>query len=102
MKVYEGYKLHAVKERLALAVNRIVERHRTDGKVLTWRLVHDIEMEALQTLERAGDLDIEYIRMVRSTRWGSVPRVNEPADLQAHDALPVALTMIQRAYHTSH
>jgi hypothetical protein len=102
MKVYEGYKLHAVKERLALAVNSIVERHRTDGRVLTWRLVHEIEKEALKTLERAGDLEIEYIRMVRSSRWGWVPKVNQPADLEAHDALPVALTMIQNAYHTSH
>jgi hypothetical protein len=99
---FEGYKLQAVKARLALAVNRIVERHRTSGEVLTWRLVHEIEKEALKTLEAAGDLDIEYIRMVRSSRWGSVPRVNQPADLSAQEALPITLTYIHNAYHTSH
>ncbi|RJF96464.1 DUF2471 family protein [Noviherbaspirillum cavernae] len=105
MKGFDGYKLyklHAVKERLALAVNTIVERHRTAGDVLTWRLVHQIESEALDMLMQSRDLDVEYIRMVRSSRWGYVPRVDEPADLETHDELPVALTLIQHAYHTSH
>jgi hypothetical protein len=99
---YELYKLHAVKERLALAVNSIVERHRTAGTVLTWKLVRQIESEALSMLERSRDLDVEYIRMVRSSRWGYVPRDNEPADLDTHTELPITLKLIQRAYHTSH
>jgi hypothetical protein len=40
--------------------------------------------------------------MLKSSRWGYVPRVNQPADLQSHDALPVALTLIRKAYHTVH
>ncbi len=105
MRGFEGYKLyklHAVKERLALAVNVIVDRHRTAGNVLTWRLVHEIENEALDMLERSQDLDAEYIHMVRSSRWGYVPDVDEPADLATPAELPVALTLIQQAYHTSH
>lgn len=102
MKFFEGHKLHAVQARLALAVDAIVERHRTAGRVLTWRLVHEIEKEALRTLEQAGDLDLKYIRMVRSSRWGYVPKVNQPADLQSHTSLPVALDMIRKAYHTLH
>lgn len=102
MKGYEGYKLHAVKARLARAVNTIVERHRTAGQVLTWKLVHDIENEALRTLEHAGDLDIRYIRMMRSSRWGTVPKVDQPANLRHHKVLPEALTMIRHAYHMSH
>lgn len=102
MKLFEGHKLHAVEARLERAVDAIVERHRTEGRVLTWRLVHEIEKEALKTLEQAGDLDLKYIRMVRSSRWGYVPRVNQPADLKNHASLPVALTMISKAYHTLH
>lgn len=102
MTLYEGYKLNAVKERLALAVSEITARHRTDGRVLTWRLIHEIEKEALKTLEQAGDLERKYIRMVRSSRWGYVPRVNEVADLTRHDALPVALTYIRNAYYSYH
>jgi hypothetical protein len=102
MDLYEGYKLNAVKERLALAVAAIAERHRTAGRVLTWRLVHEIEREALKTLERAGDLDRKYIRMVRSSRWGYVPRVNQVADLDNHDILPVALTYIRKVYYSYH
>lgn len=102
MKFFEVHKLHAAEARLALAVDTIVERHRTEGRPLTWRLVHEIEKEALKTLEEAGDLDREYVRMLRSSRWGYVPRVNQPADLRCHDALPVALTLIRKAYHTLH
>lgn len=105
MRHFEGYKLyklHAVKERLALAVNTIVERHRTAGEVLTWKLVHQIENEALEMLERSRDLDAEYIEMVRSSQWGYVPDIDEPADLQTPEELPVTLTLIQHAYHTSH
>lgn len=102
MKGYEGYKFSAVKERLSLAVNSIVERHRTAGRILTWRLVHEIEKEALQTLERAGDLDRQYIRMMRSRRWGYIPRIDEPADVERDIALPEAVSMIQHAYQASH
>jgi hypothetical protein len=102
MKGFEGYKLHAVEERLKLAVDSIVERHRTAGQVLTWELVHKIESEALKTLQQAGDLEPRYIRMVRSSSWGYVPKIDEPADLKSHKSLPIALTMIERAYHTSH
>src|SRR5687768_7100239 len=80
MKFFEVHKLHAAQARLALAVDAIVERHRTEGRPLTWRLVHEIEKEALKTLEQAGDLDREYVRMLKSSRWGYVPRVNQPAD----------------------
>lgn len=102
MKFFEGHKLHAAEARLALAVEAIVERHRTEGRALTWRLVHEIEKEALNTLERAGDLDRKYIRMLRSSRWGYVPRVNQPADLECHECLPYAVTLIRKAYHTLH
>jgi hypothetical protein len=102
MKGFEAYKLHAVKERLNREVNSIVERHRTAGQVLTWRLVHEIEKEALKTLEQAGDLDMKYIRMMRSSRWGYVPKDDLPADLKSHKVLPDALYMIQDAYLTSH
>lgn len=102
MKFFEVHKLHAAQARLALAVDAIVERHRTEGRPLTWRLVHEIEKEALKALEQAGDLDREYVRMLKSSRWGYVPRVNQPADLRCHDALPVTLTLIRKAYHTLH
>lgn len=102
MKFFEGHKLDAVQVRLAFAVDKIVERHRTAGRVLTWRLVHEIENEALAALKRAGDLDAKYIRMVRSSRWGYVPKVDMPADLASYNVLPVALILIRKAYHTLH
>jgi hypothetical protein len=102
MKFLQGHKLFAVRERMALAVNQIVVRHRSEGRVLTWRLIHEIEKEALETLENAGDLDTRYIRMVRSSRWGYVPRVDEPADLNSEEDLPIAVKMISKAYHAFH
>jgi hypothetical protein len=102
MKLFEGHKMQAARARLALAVDAIAERYRTAGRPLTWRLVHQIEKEALQALEQAGDLDKQYIRMLRSSRWGYVPRVDQPADLKSCDALPIAVRMIRNAYCTLH
>ena len=102
MKGFEIYKLHAVQARLDLAIKAIVERHRTEGKVLTWRLVHQIEREALHILEEAGDLDRKYIRMMRMSQWGFIPRADEPVEFERHAPIPVALSLIDHAYHSSH
>ncbi|KRB93111.1 DUF2471 family protein [Noviherbaspirillum sp. Root189] len=102
MNLFEGYKLNAVKARLDVAITNIAERHRTAGRVLTWRLIHEIEKEALETLKQAGDLEMKYIQMVRSSQWGYVPRVNQPADLEGYEELPVAVTTIRKAYKSFH
>jgi hypothetical protein len=102
MRFLQGHKLFAVRERMTLAVNHIVVRHRSEGRVLTWRLIHEIEREALQALKNAGDLDARYIRMVQSSRWGYVPRVDEPVDLEGSEELPLAVALIRKAYHVLH
>jgi hypothetical protein len=102
MRFLQGHKLFAVRERMTLAVNAIVERHRSECRILTWRLIYEIEREALQALKNAGDLDARYIRMVRSSRWGYVPRVDEPADLDGAQELPLAVALIRKAYHVLH
>jgi hypothetical protein len=102
MKFLQGHKLFAVRARMALAVNQIVERHRSEGRILTWRLINEIEHEALKMLESAGDLDARYIRMVRSSRWGYIPWVDEPADLDSEKELPIAVKMIGQAYRSLH
>lgn len=102
MKGFEAYKLHAVQARLHLAIKSIVERYRTDGKVLTWRLAHEIEGEALRVLEEAGDLERKYIRMMRMSYWGFIPRIDEPVQIDGQDAIPTALSLIDRAYHSFH
>src|SRR3569623_3349519 len=102
MKTFEGYKLNAVKERFVLAVNAIVERHRTAGQILTWRLLHEIEKEAIKSLEQAGDLDRQYIRMLRSSRCGYVPKIDKPAEVKPQQKLPIAVSLIHRVYQTLH
>jgi hypothetical protein len=102
MKGFEGYKLHAVQERLNLAIRSIVERHRTDGQILTWRLAHQIEQEALHILKEAGDLDRRYIRMMRMSQWGYIPKVDEPVEFEEHESLPPALSLIGQAYRSLH
>ena len=102
MKFLKGHQLFAVRERMSLAVTSIVERYRSEGRILTWRLIYEIEREALQMLAKAGDLDARYIRMVRSSRWGYVPRIDEPADFDDAGELPIAVTMIRKAYQSLH
>lgn len=102
MRGLETYKLHAVQERLNLAIRSIVERYRTDGQVLTWRLAHQIEREALRMLEEAGDLERRYIRMMRMSEWGFIPKVDEPVEFEQEDAVPPALCLIEKAYRALH
>lgn len=102
MPGYEAYKMHAVEARLRLAINTVVEHYRTNGQTLTWRLVHQIEREAVKILEQSGDLDRKYIRRVRTSTWGYVPKVNQPVELEGLESLPPALSMIDYAYHSFH
>ena len=102
MRGFEFYKLHAVQERLHLAIKSIVERYRTDGKILTWRLAHQIEREALHVLEKAGDLDRKYIRMMRMSQWGYIPKLDEPVEFEEHESLPPALSLIGQVYRSLH
>ena len=102
MKGFEAYKLHAVHERLNLVIKSIVERYRTDGKVLTWRLAHQIEREAVHVLQKAGDLDRKYIRMMRMSQWGYIPKRDEPVEFEEYECLPPALNLIGQAYRSFH
>lgn len=102
MRGFEAYKLHAVQARLNLAIRSIVERYRTDGKILTWRLVHQIEQEAMHILKAAGDLDLKYIRMMRMSQWGYVPDVDEPVEFGTQESLPTALSLIDQAFRSLH
>ena len=102
MHGYEAYKMHAVQERLQLAIKTVVEHYRTDGQILTWRLVHQIEREAIKILEQSGDLERKYIRMLRTSTWGYVPKVNQPVELEGLESMPPALSMIEHAYRFYH
>jgi plasmid replication initiation protein len=102
MRGYQSYKMQAVQARFQLAVRKIVERHRTNGEVLTWRLVHKIEKEAIDMLKKSGDLESQYIKRVRLSEWGFIPEVDEPVELPERVPLPTALTVIEQAYHSYH
>lgn len=102
MRGFEAYKLHAVQERLNLAIKSIVERHRTEGRILTWRLVHQIEREAMHVLEKSGDLERKYLRMMRMSYWGYIPRADEPVEFSRDEAMPAALNLIDHAYRSLH
>jgi hypothetical protein len=101
MRDFEWNKLSAVQTRLKPIIYAIVERHRTRGDVLTWRLIHEIEDEALTTLIQMGDLDEIYVGMMRTPPIG-LPKTEDPVDFKGSNAIPAALAMIHDAYRHAH
>ncbi|MET3133872.1 hypothetical protein AAKU55_004165 [Oxalobacteraceae bacterium GrIS 1.11] len=95
-------KIEAIEERLSLAITHIVDRHRSCGEVLTWRLVHEIEDEAFQALEHAGDLDASYLHMFRSSPVLGFGRTDQAADFKKHELLPLAFSIIEEIFYKVH
>lgn len=102
MNDFDNSEFSAIKSRLRIEVNSIVDYHRSAGAPLTWRLIHEIEDEAFQRMQSAGDLDPTYIGMVKSSPLFRFPRNDEPVNFGKSNALPMAFVMIEQAYKQMH
>lgn len=102
MNDFRESEMKAVEARLRQAVGALVVRHRSNGDVLTWRLLHAIEEEAFKEIQTAGDLDALHVRMFQSPPLFRYPRTDEPVDFGDSNALPMAFSMIYQAYRQAH
>jgi hypothetical protein len=102
MRLIDSMELSAVEARLKFVINAIVARYRNAGAVLTWRLLHQIEAEALEEIKAAPDLDSAYVQMMQSSLLFQYPRTEEPVNFGNATALPIAFQMIRDAYRHMH
>jgi hypothetical protein len=92
-------RLDEVESRLRSVISLIVKRHIERGESLSWRLLFDIEDEAVALLERDADLDRTSIRMLTGTPPAPRDcRTEQLVRLAELHAMHTVLWMILEAY----
>ena len=95
-------KFTAVESRLREVIRGLVKRRAAHGTPLSWRLMFEIEDEAMRLLCDDPELDASYIRMMTVPSAPLHLRTEESVGLQDIYAMRTALWMIQEAYYHSH
>lgn len=79
----EMAKLAAVECRLRDVIRTIVQQRTSPGIPLSWRLMFEIEDEAITTLQRAPELDLHYLNMMAPPSAQRPPGTERLTDLYA-------------------
>ncbi|HZW23664.1 hypothetical protein [Noviherbaspirillum sp.] len=98
----EVSKLAAAENRLREEILTIVRRRVPRGTRLSWRMMFEIEDEAVSKLQQDDDLDIHYINMMVSPSAQRFPSTEKPAALAEVYPTHTALRMIQEAHQLGH
>ncbi|KAA1004352.1 DUF2471 family protein [Paraburkholderia panacisoli] len=75
----------------------IVARHRAKG-ILTWKLIHQIEEEALSEVASGGRFSERLLQMICAPAALSYPNNDEPVSFEGHDFVPLVFAAIDRAW----
>lgn len=95
----EVSKLAAVESRLREVIRSIVKQRISRDTPLSWRLMFEIEDEAISSLLRDADVDVRYLNMMASPSAQRHPGTEKSVDLTNIYAMHTALWMIQEAYY---
>ena len=95
----EVSRLAATENRLREEIHTIVKRRVPRGTRLSWRMMFEIEDEAVERLEQEDDWDMHYINMMVSPSAQRLPATEKPADLAEVYPTRTALRMIQEAHN---
>jgi len=102
MRLTDMSEFDAVIARAEPIIATIVTRHHAEGQPLTWRLIHSIEGEVLDELNRADDLKPAYINLIKHSGILNYPLNDDPVDFGKSNAIACAFSMIYEAYHRLH
>ena len=94
----EVSKLAAAENRLREEILTIMKRRVPRGTRLNWRMMFEIEDEAVSRLQQEEDLDMHYINIMVSPSAQCSPRTEKPAELAEVYPTCTALRMIQEAH----
>jgi hypothetical protein len=98
----EVSKLAATENRLRDEIQRLVKHRVSRGARLNWRLMFEIEDEAVAHLQEDHNVDMHYINILLSPSAQRSPRTEKPAELADVYPTRTALRMIQEAYCGEH
>lgn len=95
----EFEKLAAAESRLREVIRSIVERRAAREKPLSWRMMFEIEDEAISVLQDDKQLDMRYLNLMASPSAQRHPATEDTAGMSDVYAMHTALWMIQEAYY---
>ena len=95
-------KLAATERRLREEIRTLVLHRVPPGTSLSWRLMFEIEDEAVARLQQDDNLDMHYINILVSPSAQRVLRTEKPAELADVYPTRTALRMIQEAHRYEH
>lgn len=95
-------KLAAAERRLREEIRLIVRQRIPHGMPLNWRLMFEIEDEAVARLQEDDGLDLHYINILVSPSAQRPPTTEKPAELADVFPTHTALRMIQEAHLHKH
>jgi hypothetical protein len=98
----EVSKLAAAESRLRDEIRRLVRHRVPRDSRLSWRLMFEIEDEAVACLQQDDNLDMHYVNIMVSPSAQRVPRTEKPAELEDVYPTRTALRMIQEAHRFEH
>jgi hypothetical protein len=98
----EVSKLAATEDRLREEIRTIVRHRVPRGMRLNWRLMFEIEDEAVARLQQDEALDLHYINIMVSPSAQRPPMTEKPAELADVYPTHTALRMIQEAHKHEH
>lgn len=85
--------------RLRQAIRAIVKKRITREKPLSWRMMFEIEDEAIAMLLQDGDIDLRYINMMASPSAQRRPGIEQISGKTDLYPTHTALWMIQEVYY---
>jgi hypothetical protein len=98
----EVSKLAAAEYRLREEIRSIVRHRIPPGMRLNWRMMFEIEDEAVARLQEDDQLDLHYVNIMVSPSAQRSPPTEKPAELADIFPTHTALRMIQEAHQQEH
>lgn len=95
----EEARLGEAERRLKDVIRAVVKRRVAPGKALSWRLLFEIEDEAISEALQDPDLELRHINMMASPSAQRRPVAEKTAGNNDLYATHTALWMIQEAYY---
>ena len=79
------------------AAPAVVQRHRSAG-VLTWALLHTMEVEVLADVAATGKHSKRILDMIRAPAALDYPKDEREASFEGHDVVPIVFRAIEDAW----
>lgn len=93
--------LRAATEAVREVVREVVLRHRVAG-VLTWALLHELELEVLKEAAQGGEHRATILNMLRAPAAMGYPMDHQPASFRGHGLVPIVFGEIVKEWHHVH